>query len=125
MTKIRAVTKIREAISNAIALIRGVDRKGYGRYNRDMTKTMELYILLKDKLGEQETKALIEAFDEVSEQAKREAATKADLENMKSALELKIEKSKTDSIKWMLAFWASQIGILIAAIAVMLKFFLK
>ncbi|MCG6552448.1 MAG: hypothetical protein L7F77_08980 [Candidatus Magnetominusculus sp. LBB02] len=90
-----------------------------------MTKTMELFILLKDKLGEKETKALIEAFDEVSEQAKREAATKADLENVKSALELKIEKSKTDSIKWMLAFWASQIGILIAAIAVMLKFFLK
>ncbi|MBF0555942.1 MAG: hypothetical protein HQK96_15565 [Nitrospirae bacterium] len=90
-----------------------------------MTKTMELYILLKDKLGEQETKALIEAFDEVSEQAKREAATKSDLENVKSVLELKIEKSKTDSIKWMLAFWASQICILIAAIAVMLKFFLK
>ncbi|MBF0320692.1 MAG: hypothetical protein HQL01_12910 [Nitrospirae bacterium] len=51
-----------------------------------MTKTMELYILLKDKLGEQETKALIEAFDEVTEQAKKEVATKADIAALKSEL---------------------------------------
>ncbi|MEO5360657.1 MAG: hypothetical protein H7843_09430 [Nitrospirota bacterium] len=44
-----------------------------------MTKAIELYWLLKDKLGEQETKALIEAIDEVTEQAKIEVATKADL----------------------------------------------
>ncbi|MCG6552875.1 MAG: hypothetical protein L7F77_11140 [Candidatus Magnetominusculus sp. LBB02] len=93
-----------------------------------MTKTMELYILLKDKLGEQETKALIEAFDEVSNQAKREAATKADLEILKSELELKIEmvraeidKSKAETLKWMFLFWAGQL----VAMFAMLKAFLK
>ncbi|WP_420263844.1 hypothetical protein [Candidatus Magnetominusculus dajiuhuensis] len=44
-----------------------------------MTRAIELYRLLKDKLGEQETKALIEAIDESTEQAKKEVATKADL----------------------------------------------
>ncbi|MCG6553641.1 MAG: hypothetical protein L7F77_15055 [Candidatus Magnetominusculus sp. LBB02] len=34
--------------------------------------------MLKDKLGEQETKALIEAIDESAEQAKKEVAAKAD-----------------------------------------------
>jgi ribosomal protein L9 len=47
---------------------------------------MELYRLLKDKLGEQETKALIEAFEEVTEQAKKEVATKADISALKSEL---------------------------------------
>ena len=51
-----------------------------------MTRTIELYTLLKDKLGEQETKALIEAIDEVTEQAKKEAATKADIAALKSEL---------------------------------------
>ncbi|MBF0517449.1 MAG: hypothetical protein HQK97_10105 [Nitrospirae bacterium] len=41
-----------------------------------MTKTMELDIMLKDKLGEQETRALIEAFDEASEQAKESSINK-------------------------------------------------
>lgn len=84
--------------------------------------------MLKDKLGEQETKALIEAFDEVSNQAKREAATKADLEILKSELELKIEmvraeidKSKAETLKWMFLFWAGQL----VAMFAMLKAFLK
>ncbi|MBF0487235.1 MAG: hypothetical protein HQK98_03660 [Nitrospirae bacterium] len=39
---------------------------------------------------------------------------------MESIKEL-IRKSKVDSIKWMFALWASQIGIMIAA----LRFFIK
>lgn len=59
-------------------------------YNRGMTKTMELYKLLKDKLSEQEKKALVEAFEEISEQAKKEVATKADLLLVETRLEAKI-----------------------------------
>ena len=44
------------------------------------TKTLELYSLLRDKHRDHETRTLIEAFEEVSERLKREAATKADLE---------------------------------------------
>ncbi|MCG6552317.1 MAG: hypothetical protein L7F77_08315 [Candidatus Magnetominusculus sp. LBB02] len=60
------------------------------RYNEDMTKTMGLYRLLKDKLGDQETKALVEAFEEVAEQAKKEVATKADLLLVETRLEVKL-----------------------------------
>ncbi|MBF0555759.1 MAG: hypothetical protein HQK96_14615 [Nitrospirae bacterium] len=55
-----------------------------------MTKTMELYRLLKDKIGEQETKALIEAIEEVTEQTKKEVATKADLLLLETRLESKM-----------------------------------
>jgi hypothetical protein len=44
------------------------------------TKTLELYSFLRDKPGDHETRTLTEAFEEVSERVKREAATKADLE---------------------------------------------
>ncbi|MBF0517450.1 MAG: hypothetical protein HQK97_10110 [Nitrospirae bacterium] len=59
---------------------------------------------------------------------KREAATEADLEIVKSALELKIEsvraeieKSKAETLKWMFLFWAGQL----VAIFAMLKAFMK
>ncbi|MBF0456553.1 MAG: DUF1640 domain-containing protein [Nitrospirae bacterium] len=52
-------------------------------------------------------------------------ATKTDLEMVKSALELKIEQSKVDTIKWMIVFGATQAGILIAAMGLMFKFFIK
>ncbi|MBF0457486.1 MAG: hypothetical protein HQK99_06285 [Nitrospirae bacterium] len=51
-----------------------------------MTRTIELCTLLRDKLGDNETKALIEAIDEATEQAKKEAATKADIAALKSEL---------------------------------------
>jgi hypothetical protein len=56
-------------------------------YNLNVaTKTLELYSLLRDKLGDHETKTLIEAFEEVSERVKKEAATKADLELVETRL---------------------------------------
>lgn len=56
---------------------------------------------------------------------RQEMATKDDLDKLRFELKSEIEKSKVDSIKWMLAFWASQIGILVAAMGVMFKFFIK
>ncbi|MBF0556937.1 MAG: DUF1640 domain-containing protein [Nitrospirae bacterium] len=78
--------------------------------------------------SEEQAKGLSEALKVAQETSTEGLATKADLEKVR--LELKadiesvkaeIEKSKLDSIKWMLAFWATQIGIMIAA----LKFFVK
>lgn len=51
-----------------------------------------------------------------------------EIEKVRSEIEKvrsEVEKSGKENIKWMLAFWASQIGILIAAIAVLLKLFIK
>ncbi|KWT82991.1 hypothetical protein [Candidatus Magnetominusculus xianensis] len=72
-----------------------------------MTGTIELYNVLKDTLGEAGAKTLVNTIEEVKEQVKKEAATKADLgllearlerkiESSKSELELKIESSKSD-----------------------------
>ncbi|MBF0456578.1 MAG: hypothetical protein HQK99_01620 [Nitrospirae bacterium] len=50
---------------------------------------------------------------------------KADIEKTRLALQAEIEKVKVDSIKWMLAFAATQVGIVIAAMGVMFKLFIK
>ncbi|MBF0553341.1 MAG: hypothetical protein HQK96_02150 [Nitrospirae bacterium] len=89
---------------------------------------------LRERLGDDGVGDLITVISEVSlssrndlatkddlKSIRQDMATKSDLENLKLELKADIEKSKLDSIKWMLAFWASQIGIMIAA----LKFFVK
>ncbi|MBF0556070.1 MAG: DUF1640 domain-containing protein [Nitrospirae bacterium] len=61
---------------------------------------------------------------------RQDMATKTDIKDMAAKedianLKTEIEKSKTDTIKWMLAFAATQVGILIAAMGLMFKFFTK
>jgi hypothetical protein len=80
--------------------------------------TIDLYNILKIKIGDQEAKALVE-FVELKVESKfedkmNEIATKKDLWELKSELELKIERSKTEMIKWMFIFWAGQTGLIIA-----------
>ncbi|MBF0553967.1 MAG: DUF1640 domain-containing protein [Nitrospirae bacterium] len=58
---------------------------------------------------------------EMATALRQEMATKEDIANLKT----EIEKSKTDTIKWMLAFAATQVGILIAAMGLMFKFFIR
>ena len=81
-------------------------------YNRVIVKTLELYNALKDKLGEDGTRVIIEAFDEVAEKGHSGLATKEDILSLK----VEIEKSKSELLRWMFIFWASQIGIIIALI---------
>ena len=76
---------------------------------------LELYELLKLKLGERETKALFEVVDHKFENKKDDLATKLDVEHIK----LEIEKVRTEVTvtKWML-------GVVIAGIlALILKSF--
>lgn len=47
--------------------------------------------------------------------------TKADLANAKAELEIKIEKTRSDIIKWMFIFWAGQIGALIAILQIFFR----
>jgi hypothetical protein len=44
--------------------------------------------------------------------------TKEDLANAKAELEIKMEKIRSDIIKWMFIFWAGQIGALIAILQI-------
>jgi len=57
-----------------------------------MVRTIELYDMLKSKLGEKESKLLIEAIADIAEKAKTEAATKADLEIEITKVNAKIDK---------------------------------
>lgn len=57
-----------------------------------MARTIELYDMLKGKLGEKESKLLIEVIEDITEKAKTEAATKADLEVEITKVNAKIDK---------------------------------
>ncbi|MCI4624618.1 MAG: hypothetical protein L3V56_01515 [Candidatus Magnetoovum sp. WYHC-5] len=88
-----------------------------------MVKTLELYNALKDKIGEEGTRVIIEAFDEVAQKGHANLATKEDLLKLELTLRaeieksrIEIEKSKSDLLRWMFIFWASQIGLIIALI---------
>lgn len=65
---------------------------------------LELYELLKIKLGEKETKAFFTLIEHKIEEKKDVLATKNDIEKNKAELSLEIEKVKSDVqvIKWML-----------------------
>jgi hypothetical protein len=52
----------------------------------NMTKTIELYNILRDKIGDEGSMAIVEALEDVSEKVKAEAATKADLELLETKL---------------------------------------
>ena len=76
--------------------------------------TIDLYNILRSKIGESEAKTLVEFVEQkVQSQLKEEMdsfATKKDIH----LLELKIEKVRSDLIKWMFVFWVGQTGLIIA-----------
>ena len=104
---------------------------------------IEIYEALKEKIGESSAKTLIEFIDlRVEKEFERKkdilatkqdiaelrAATKQDIAELRSAtkqeiseLEVKIEKTKTDLIRWMFIFWVGQIGVLVAILALFFK----
>ena len=83
--------------------------------------TIDLYDILRSKIGESEAKTLVEFVEQkVQSQLKEEMnsfATKEDIH----LLELKIEKVRSDLIKWMFVFLAGQTGLIIT----ILKLFSK
>jgi hypothetical protein len=115
---------------------------------------IELYEILKSKLGEKEARSVIEYIESKVERKFEEKritlATKEDLLNTKSDLELKIEqvksdlelkieqvksdlelkigqldvkieRVKSDIIKWMFLFWIGQLASLIAILQIFFR----
>ncbi|WP_420265618.1 LA_3696 family protein [Candidatus Magnetominusculus dajiuhuensis] len=72
---------------------------------------------LREKLGEQGTEDLVKVINEADSASRKDAATKEDIANLKA----EIEKTKSETLKWMFLFWAGQL----LAMFAMLKAFLK
>jgi hypothetical protein len=99
----------------------------------DMTvTTLDLYNILRIKIGEKEAKTLVEFVEQkVAQQIEGEVsglatkaditATKGDIKTEISKLEVIIEKTKAEIIKWMFIFWAGQTGIMVGILALFLK----
>ncbi len=94
--------------------------------------TIDLYDILKSKIGEKEAKTLVEfveiqvekKFEEqMNEIASKEDIfqVKKDIFQVKAELELKIEKVRSDLIKWMFIFWVGQVSIMIALVLLLIK----
>ena len=82
---------------------------------------IELYEILKPKVGEKEARTLVEYIEAKVErkfEGKKDVlATKQDIAN----LEIKLEKTRADIIKWMFLFWIGQLASLIAILELFFK----
>jgi hypothetical protein len=86
---------------------------------------IELYEILKTKVGEKEAKTLVEYIEtkveKKFEEKKDILATKEDLANLRTDLMVEIEKTRSDIIKWMFLFWIGQLASLIAILQIFFK----
>jgi|WetSurMetagenome_2_1015567.scaffolds.fasta_scaffold357745_2 hypothetical protein len=106
-----------------------------GKDIRMTVTTIDLYQILRSKLGEKEAKALVEFVElKVQVNLKEEMnsfATSGDIHTIKEdivgvreeihKLELKIERVRSDLIKWMFVFWMGQISVTVALVMLVLK----
>jgi len=90
--------------------------------------TIDLYNVLKGKLGETEAKVFVEFVEEkVKDQLNQEMntfATKGDIADLREnirELDVRIEKVKADMIKWMFIFWVGQVSVTIALLLLLIK----
>lgn len=86
------------------------------------TTDIQLYEILKQKLGNKEAEALLGFVDarmkDVNEQNLKNLATKEDLKEVEMTLSLKISETKTDIIRWVFAFF---IPLMLAIIGLYVK----
>ncbi len=82
---------------------------------------IELYEILKSKIGEKEAKTLVEYIeakvDKKFDEKKDILATKEDI----NILKVEIEKTRSDIIKWMFLFWIGQLASLIAILQIFFR----
>jgi hypothetical protein len=82
---------------------------------------IELYEILKEKIGDKEAKTLVEYIEAKAEKKLQEKkdilATKLDVEELRTEM----QKMKAEIIKWMFIFWAGQIGALIAILQIFFR----
>ena len=89
---------------------------------------IELYEILKTKLGEKEAKTLVEYIEakvgKELEEKKDILATKEDINGLKIEIEkvrTEMEKTRSDIIKWMFLFWIGQVASLFAILQIFFR----
>lgn len=91
--------------------------------------SIELYDLLKTKLGEKESKTLVDIIEQKAD--KHEIVFKADMTSLKEYMEkvfatkADLERVRADMIKWMFIFLVGQTGVIISALIVAIRLFMK
>jgi len=92
------------------------------------TTDIQLFQILKQKIGEKEAEALVGFVDsklrESNEGNLKTLATKEDIAKLKGELETKIAEAKADTIKWMFIFWTGSILTTLGGMFAFLKVFL-
>lgn len=86
-----------------------------------VTTDIQLFKILKEKLGETEAEALVEFVDaklkETNNSNLKVLATKEDIQNLKTL----IAENKAETIRWMFLFWIGQIAVTFGYIILYLK----
>lgn len=81
-------------------------------------ETAWLYQLLSDKLGKDITEAMFKYIDNKTERSVEATmlslATKEDLTRQIGEMRKEMAENKTEIIKWLLIFWAGQVGAILA-----------
>ena len=92
------------------------------------TTDIQLFQILKQKLGDQEAEALVNFVDskikENNENNLKVLATKEDIHLLKediSKLEIKISDVKAEIIKWMFIFWIGQVAVTFGLLILFMK----
>ncbi len=92
------------------------------------TTDIQLFQILKQKIGEKEAEALVGFVDsklrESNEGNLKMLATKEDIAKLKGELETKIAEAKADTIKWMFISWTGSILTTLGGMFAFLKVFL-
>ena len=100
------------------------------------TTDIQLFQILKQKLGEKEAEALVSFVDsklkDNNETNLKVLATKEDMADLETKiaglegrLEAKIAEAKADTIKWMFIFWTGSILTTLGGMFAFLKIFLQ
>jgi hypothetical protein len=92
------------------------------------TTDIQLFQILKQRLGDKEAEALVSFVDsklkENNETNLKVLATKEDIAKLEGRLEVKIAEVKADMIKWMFIFWTGSIITTLGGMFAFLKVFL-
>jgi cytochrome c biogenesis factor len=93
------------------------------------TTDIQLFQILKQKLGDKEAEALVSFVDsklkENNESNLKVLATKEDIAKLEGRLEVKIAEVKADMIKLMFIFWTGSILTTLGGMFAFLKIFLQ